>query len=171
MSEEELLELAAYAEAYSNHPISLSIKKAYQKEIEHNRIQNIEEIAGHGICAIVDNKKILAGNAKLMEREQIAYQPCTSAGTIIYLAIDGKFARSILIEDEVKADAPAAIRSLKASGIRETVMLTGDSDAVGQKVSKKLSLDKVYTQLLQGDKVERVKELLQALKEKQGNAN
>ena len=163
ISNEQLLEIAAYAESYSTHPISQSIKHAYNKEINNSRIQNVQEIAGHGVSAVIDNKTVLAGNAKLMNREHIQYEPCTEAGTVIYVAIDNKFVGYILIEDEIKDDAPFAIKELKANGIKQTVMLTGDSDAVGKKVAKKLGLDKVYTQLLPADKVAHVEELLQSL--------
>lgn len=137
MSSAELLELAAYAEDYSNHPISLSIKRAYGKEIKHGMVKNIEEIAGHGVRAIISGQTVLCGNDKLMQREKINYTPCTEAGTVIYAAVDGKFAGYILIEDEVKSDAAAAIKMLKTCGVRETVMLTGDSNAVGQKIARK----------------------------------
>lgn len=166
MDEAQLLELAAYAEDYSNHPISSSIKKAYGKKIAGNRISDVQEIAGHGVQAVIDGKKVLAGNAKLMERERIRYQPSEAVGTVIYLACDGKYSGSIVIEDEIKQDAPAAIRQLKSSGIRKTVMLTGDADAVGQKVSGRLGLDQAYTELLPADKVERVETLLREKTEK-----
>ena len=117
MKEEKLLELAAYAEDYSNHPISLSIKKAYGKKIDNSRISNVQEIAGHGVQAVIDGKSVLAGNAKLMEKEHIKYKPSVSIGTVVYLACDGKYAGCIVIEDEVKEDAPAAIKLLKSSGI------------------------------------------------------
>lgn len=163
ISNEQLLEIAAYAESYSTHPISQSIKHAYNKEINNSRIQNVQEIAGHGVSAVIDGKTVLAGNAKLMNREHIQYEPCTEAGTVIYVAIDNKFVGYILIEDEIKDDAPFAIKELKVNGIKQTVMLTGDSDAVGKKVAKNLGLDKVYTQLLPADKVAHVEELLQSL--------
>ena len=163
ISKDKLLELAAYAEDYSNHPISLSIKRAYNKEIKHDLVKNVEEIAGHGVRALINGQTVLAGNAKLMERENVTYTPCSEAGTVIYIAVDGKFAGYILIEDEVKADAPAAIKMLKACGIRESVMLTGDSDAVGQKIAKRLGLDRAFTQLLPADKVQHVEELLEML--------
>lgn len=163
MTKAELLELAAYAEDYSNHPISLSIKRAYGKDIKHGMVKNIEEIAGHGVRAVIGGQTVLCGNGKLMQREKISYTPCTEAGTVIYAAVDGKFAGYILIEDEVKADAAAAIKMLKTCGVRETVMLTGDSDAVGQKIAKRLGLDRAFTQLLPADKVEHVERLLEAL--------
>lgn len=166
MDETQLLELAAYAEDYSNHPISASIKKAYGKKIVQNRISDVQEIAGHGVQAVIDGKKVLAGNAKLMEREHIRYQSSGAVGTVIYLACDGTYSGSIVIEDEIKPDAPAAIRQLKSSGIRKTVMLTGDADAVGQKVSGRLGLDQAYTELLPADKVDRVEALLREKTEK-----
>lgn len=164
--EEHLLELAAYAEDYSNHPISLSIKKAYGREIDHGRIGDIQEIAGHGVQAMIDGKKVLAGNAKLMKKENIAFTPCNAVGTVVYLASNGKYIGCIVIEDEIKADAPAAIKALKASGVHRTVMLTGDADAVGQKVAKRLGLDEACTELLPADKVDRVETLLKKTSDK-----
>lgn len=166
MNESQLLELAAYAEDYSNHPISLSIKQAYGEKIDNSRVSDVQEIAGHGVQAVIDGKKILAGNAKLMEKEHIRYTPSTAAGTVVYLACDGVYAGCIIIEDEIKADAPAAIKQLKASGIRKTVMLTGDADAVGRKVAGRLGLDQAYTELLPADKVDRVEALLEQKSEK-----
>ena len=166
MKEKQLLELAAYAEDYSNHPISLSVKKAYGKKIDSARIADVQEIAGHGVRAVIDGKTVLAGNAKLMVKEHIKYTACTSVGTVIYVACDGAYAGCIVIEDEIKADAPAAIRSLKSAGIKRTVMLTGDADAVGKKVAGRLGLDQAYTELLPADKVDRVEELLKQKSEK-----
>lgn len=166
MKEEQLLELAAYAEDYSNHPISQSIQKAYGKKIDNRRISDVQEIAGHGVRAVIDGKTVLAGNAKLMNRENIAYTPSDAIGTVIYLACNGKYAGYIVIEDEVKADAPAAIRALKEVGVRKTVMLTGDADAVGKKVAQKLGLDQAYTELLPADKVDRVEAILKQTSEK-----
>ena len=166
MKEEQLLELAAYAEDYSNHPISQSIQKAYGKKIDNSRISDVQEIAGHGVRAVIDGKTILAGNAKLMDKEGIAYIPSNAIGTVIYLACNGKYAGYIVIEDEVKADAPAAIRALKEVGVRKTVMLTGDADAVGKKVAQKLGLDQAYTELLPADKVDRVEAMLKQTSEK-----
>ncbi len=160
MEDEELLELAAYAEDYSNHPISLSIQKAYGKKIDSNRITDVQEIAGHGVQAVIDGMTVLAGNAKLMEREHIPYTASNAIGTVVYVAFDGRYAGCIVIADEIKADAPAAIKTLKAAGIRRTVMLTGDADAVGQDVARRLGLDRAYTELLPADKVDRVEELL-----------
>ena len=166
MKEAQLLELAAYAEDYSNHPISLSIKKAYGKKIDHSRISDVQEIAGHGVRAVIDGRTILAGNAKLMDREGIAYIPSNAIGTVIYLACNGKYAGYIVIEDEIKADAPSAIKALKEVGVRKTVMLTGDADAVGKKVAQKLGLDHAYTELLPADKVDRVEMILRQTTEK-----
>ena len=166
MKEEKILELAAYAEDYSDHPISLSIKKAYGKKIDSSRISNVQEIAGHGVQAVIDGKLVLAGNAKLMEKEHIKYTPSVSIGTVVYLACDGKYAGCIVIEDEIKEDAPTAIKLLKSAGIRKTVMLTGDADAVGQKVAGRLGLDQAYTELLPADKVDRVEDLLKQKSEK-----
>ena len=166
MEDEELLELAAYAEDYSNHPISLSIQKAYGKKIDNNRITDVQEIAGHGVQAVIDGMTVLAGNAKLMEREHIPYTASNAIGTVVYVAFDGRYAGCIVIADEIKADAPAAIKALKNAGIRRTVMLTGDADAVGQDVARRLGLDRVYTELLPADKVDRVEELLAQKSEK-----
>ena len=160
MTDEELLELAAYAEDYSNHPISLSIQKAYGKKIDNSRITDVQEIAGHGVQAVIDGMTVLAGNAKLMERGHIPYTASNAIGTVVYVAFDGRYAGCIVIADEIKADAPAAIKTLKAAGIRQTVMLTGDADAVGQDVARRLGLDRAYTELLPADKVDRVEELL-----------
>lgn len=166
MEDSQLLELAAYAEDYSNHPISLSIKTAYGEKIDSSRISDVQEIAGHGVRAVIDGKKILAGNAKLMEKEHVRYAPSSSVGTVVYLACNGKYAGCIVIEDEIKADATASIKNLKSSGIRRTVMLTGDADAVGKKVAGRLGLDQAYTELLPADKVDRVEDLLKEKSEK-----
>ena len=166
VQKERLLELAAYAEDYSTHPISLSIKKAYGKKIYSNRISSVQEIPGHGVCAVIDGKSVLAGNAKLMEKENIRYTDSSSIGTVIYLACDRKYLGCIVIEDELKPDAQKAVDLLKDEGIRKTVMLTGDSDAVGKKVANRLGLDQAYTELLPADKVERVEELLAQKSEK-----
>lgn len=166
MKEAQLLKLAAYAEDYSNHPISLSIKKAYGKKIDHSCISDVQEIAGHGVRAVIDGKTILAGNAKLMDKEGIAYIPSNAIGTVIYLACNKKYAGCIVIEDEIKADAPPVIKTLKEVGVRKTVMLTGDADAVGKKVAQKLGLDQAYTELLPADKVDRVEMMLRQTTEK-----
>ena len=166
MEDSQLLELAAYVEDYSNHPISLSIKAAYGEKIDSSRISDVQEIAGHGVRAVIDGKQILAGNAKLMEKEHVRYAPSSSVGTVVYLACNGKYAGCIVIEDEIKADAAASIKNLKSSGIRRTVMLTGDADAVGKKVAGRLGLDQAYTELLPADKVDRVEDLLKEKSEK-----
>lgn len=166
MSEQQLLELAAYAEDYSNHPISLSIKKSYDGTIDASRISEVHEIAGHGVQAVIDGKKVLVGNAKLMKKEKIKFSAAASVGTVVYLACDGVYAGCIIIEDEIKPDAQTAIKSLKSSGVRRTVMLTGDADAVGKKVAARLGLDQAYTELLPADKVVRVQDMMQQKSDK-----
>ena len=160
LSQEQLLELAAYTEHFSSHPIATSIQAAYGKAVDPERIKEIEEIAGHGIRALIDDREVLAGNTKLMRLKGISYSDDTPVGTVVYLAVDGTYGGYILISDEIKADAPKAIQELKEIGIRQTVMLTGDADAVGQKVASRLKLDKAYTELLPADKVERLEELM-----------
>jgi len=159
ISKEELLELTAYAESYSNHPISISLKRAYGKEIDNGRISDVEEISGHGVNAIVDGKKISAGNVKLMKKMNIPYFDGELIGTVVHVAVNGKYAGYIVIADEVKADSAQAIKELKAANIKQTVMLTGDNKNVGLKVGKDLGLDKVYAELLPGDKVDKLEEL------------
>ena len=158
--EAKLLELAAYAEKDSTHPISRSIRDFYGKAIDGRRIKNVKEIAGFGVQAELDGKVILAGNAKLMREQNIAFKPLEESGTLVYVAEDGRYAGAILIEDEVKADAAAAIKDLKASGVKKTVMLTGDADAVGKKVAAKLKLDAAYTELLPAGQVDHMEQLL-----------
>jgi Cd2+/Zn2+-exporting ATPase len=163
IEKEELLELTAYAESYSNHPISISLKKAYNKEIDSTRISNVEEIPGHGVSAIVDGKTVSAGNTKLMKKLEVSfYEPEDIIGTVVHVAIDNSYSGYIVISDEVKEDAALAIRELKAAHIRETVMLTGDAKKIGEKIAGQLGLDKVYTELLPGDKVQQVEELFKA---------
>jgi Cd2+/Zn2+-exporting ATPase len=162
MTEEELLELAAYAESYSNHPISLSLKTAYGKEIDKGNVSDTEDIAGHGIAVTVFGKKVFAGNTRLMKKIGVDYCKDEIAGTVVHVAVDGKYAGYILIADEIKVDSAEAIRRLKAMGIKQTVILTGDSNAVGQKVGRELGVDKVYTELLPSDKVDKLEELLAA---------
>jgi Cd2+/Zn2+-exporting ATPase len=157
---EELLEITAYAESYSNHPISLSLKRAYGKEIDNGRIGNVEEIAGHGVCAMVDQRMILAGNRKLMEKMKISYDQGELAGTVVYVAVDNQYAGYILIADEVKEDSARAIKELKAANISKTIMLTGDSKKIGEKVAGELGIDQVYAELLPTDKVRIMEELL-----------
>lgn len=159
VSREELLELTAYAESYSNHPISSSLKQAYGKEIDNGRISNVEEISGHGVIATVDGKKVMAGNIKLMKKKNIAYFDGELIGTVVHVAVDNQYAGYIVIADEVKPDSAQAIMELKAANIKQTVMLTGDNKNVGSKVAKELGLDKVYAELLPADKVEKLEEL------------
>ena len=159
VSREELLELTAYAESYSNHPISSSLKQAYGKEIDNGRISDVEEISGHGVIATVDGKKVMAGNIKLMKKENIAYFEGELIGTVVHVAVDNQYAGYIVIADEVKPDSAQAIMELKAANIKQTVMLTGDNKNVGSKVAKELGLDKVYAELLPADKVEKLEEL------------
>lgn len=161
ISEDELLETAAYAECYSEHPIALAVKKAYGQKILTERINDVEEISGHGIKASIDNKQVLAGNERLMKQFHISFTPVSDSGTLIYLAIDGQYAGVILISDQIKAESREAIQSLKASGVRHTVMLTGDKWSVGEAVAEELGIDQVYAELLPGDKVEKVEELLE----------
>lgn len=163
MSGEELLRLAALAEHYSNHPISRSIRDAYEKAGGRMNLSSIgknEEISGHGVRTEIDGSVVLAGNGRLMEAERIAYEPCESIGTVVYLARDGVFAGTIVISDTVKEYAAQAIRDLKQAGVKRTVMLTGDRKAVGEAVAEKLGLDEVFTELLPADKVEQVERLL-----------
>lgn len=159
-SEEKLLELAALAENYSNHPISSSLKRAYGKDPDNMRITGMEEIPGHGVHATVDGKRVLAGNHKLMSRFSIDFHENQTPGTIVYVAVDNQFAGYIVIADELKDDSAKAIRQLKAAGIRQVVMLTGDSPAAGEKVAAELGFDKVYAGLLPEDKVGKLEELL-----------
>ncbi len=160
MSEQELLELTAYAESYSNHPISLSLKRAYNNYIDNDKITDIEEISGHGVSATIDGKNVLAGNIKLMEKNNIPYDKVELDGTVVHVAVDKVYAGYILIADEIKEDAVNAISKLKQAGIKQIVMLTGDTKASGEKVAKKLGVDRVYTELLPADKVEKVEELI-----------
>ena len=159
-SESALLELAALAESYSDHPISRSLKEAYGKELDASRIGQVEELSGRGVRAQVDGKTVCAGNDKLMEEIGVKWHPCHRVGTTVHVAVEGVYAGHIVISDEVKPDAKEAIAALKAQGVKETVMLTGDAKAVGESVARDLGLDRVYTQLLPGDKVEKVEELL-----------
>jgi Cd2+/Zn2+-exporting ATPase len=159
LTAEALLETAALAESYSNHPISLSLRKAYGKEIDAARIASVEELSGHGVTAIVDGAKIAAGNAKLMRKLNIAFEQPDVAGTLVHVAKDGTYIGYIVIADEVKEDANRAICELKEAGIRRTVMLTGDSKRIGEQVAQELGIDEVYAELLPADKVAKVEEL------------
>lgn len=156
---DRILEYGAKAEIYSNHPIAKSIIAAYEKDVDGTNITDYKEISGYGISVTVDNKKILAGNSKLMTAEQIHYRPCNKAGTKVYVAVDGKYAGCILITDEIKEDSKRAIAELKRIGIEKTVMLTGDDEMIGKAVSRKLGLDEYYAQLLPDQKVLKLEEL------------
>ena len=162
ISKEELLKMATYAESFSNHPISLSLKKAYQKEIDSKLVSQAKEISGHGVEAVVENKQVLVGNDKLMKQYDVNYQESGDIGTILYVAIDGKFAGTIVIADKIKQDAKRAIEDLKKNHIQKTVMLTGDKKQVAEAVAKELKLDEVYAELLPDGKVEKVEELLKS---------
>lgn len=164
--DEELLEYAALAESYSTHPISKSLQRAYGKPIDKNRVSDVEEIGGHGLTAKVDGKVVAAGNAKLMKKLGIEYHECSHVGTIVHVAIDGKYAGHILISDVIKEHAAEAIAALKKSGIEKTVMLTGDAKNVADHVAAQLGIDEVCSELLPGDKVEKVEELLTKKSEK-----
>lgn len=159
ISNEELLELTAYAESYSNHPISLSLKRAYAKDIDNQRISDMEEIAGLGVSAAVDGKKVLAGNVRLMENKNIPYFKGEIIGTAVHVAVNNIYAGYIVIADELKADSAEAVKKLKSAGIKKTVMLTGDSKNIGAKVAGELGIDEVYSELLPVDKVEKLEEL------------
>ena len=160
ISEEELLKIVAYSENYSNHPISLSVKKAYGKEIDEKQIIKTQEISGFGIVAKIGNQDVLVGNEKLMNEKQINFTKCNDIGTVLYVAINGKYVGYILISDKIKPDSKKAIQNLKKNHIKQTVMLTGDRKDVGENVAKELGLDKVYTELLPAGKVEKVESLL-----------
>lgn len=156
ISKDELIACAAYAENYSNHPIAVSILKAYGKEIDKDKIENYEEISGHGVKVIVEGKEVLAGNYKLMEKENIGYKQVETIGTIVHVAIERKYAGYIIISDEVKEDSAKAIKALKSIGVKKTVMLTGDNKIVGSKIANKLGLDEFHAELLPDQKVEKL---------------
>lgn len=168
---EGLLEVAALAEGYSDHPISAALKKAYEEaelgELSMDRVEQAEEIAGHGIKAKIDGRVVYAGNAKLMEEKGVEYEPCTVPGTVVYLAAEKEFLGTIVISDTVKPEAKRAIAQLRQSGVKKTVMLTGDRKDVGEAVAESLGIDEVYTDLLPGDKVDKVEALLGELGEKE----
>ena len=155
----QILECAAKAECYSNHPIAKSIISAFGKEVDQTDIRDYQEISGQGISVTIDNKKILAGNTKLMQAEDVPYVLCEKAGTKVYLAVDGRYAGCILIADEIKADSKHAISELKRMGVQKVVMLTGDDDTIGKAVSQELGLDEYYAQLLPDQKVEKLEAL------------
>ena len=167
ISDEKLLEYAALAECSSSHPISKSLQKAYGKPIDRNRVTNIEEISGNGVTAKVDGISVVAGNAKLMKRLGISYQECHHVGTVIHMAVDGRYEGHILISDILKPHAKEAIAELKKAGIKKTVMLTGDSKRVADQVAKELGIEEVYSELLPADKVSKVEELLHQKSEKE----
>ena len=167
LENEKLVEYAALAESASSHPISKSLQRAYGREIDLSRVKDIQEISGNGVTAVVDGHTVAAGNDKLMDRLGVPYIPCRSVGTIIHMAIDGKYAGHIVISDVVKPHAKAAIQTLKAAGVRKTVMLTGDTAKVADHVAVELGIDQVYSQLLPADKVAKVEELLQSKGEKE----
>ena len=167
ISDEKLLEYAALAECSSSHPISKSLQKAYGKPIDRNRVTDIEEISGNGVTAKVDGISVAAGNAKLMKRLGISYQDCHHVGTVIHMAVDGRYEGHILISDILKPHAKEAIAELKKAGIKKTVMLTGDSKRVADQVAKELGIEEVYSELLPADKVSKVEELLHQKSEKE----
>ena len=160
MTETELLEIAALGEGYSTHPIANSIREAYGKTPDMKRTENANEIAGHGISITVDNKAVLIGNEKLMKKEGIAYTPCQSCGTVVYVACDGKFAGTLVISDTVKDGAKEAISAMKQVGVKKCVMLTGDRKEAAMEVAKELGIDEVHAELLPADKVAQVERLL-----------
>ena len=166
-SKEELIELAASGEGYSNHPIANSIREAYGKELDLNRVTNTEEIAGHGIKAVIDGKTVLLGNEKLMKSESIFYTSCKSMGTVVYVACNGVFEGAVVISDTIKDGAKEAIRDMKQVGVRHTVMLTGDRREAAETVAQTLGIDEVHAELLPGGKVEQVEALLKAEKQKE----
>ena len=165
-SEQDLLSYAAHAENFSNHPIALSIQKAYNQPIEQQRLTEQEEVPGHGIRVKIDGKSVLAGNGKLMEMEQISYEPVNELGSIVYLAIDGVYAGYIVISDEIKPDTKKALQDLKALGINQTAMLTGDTKIVGETIAREIGLDTVYSELLPHQKVEKLEQLDKSRKTK-----
>ena len=165
--EEELLELAALGEGYSNHPIAGSIKEAYGKTADMNRVSEAEEIAGHGIRVLIDGKEVLIGNGKLMRQQHIDYVSCNSTGTVVYVASEGVFAGAIVISDTVKDGAKEAIKSMKQVGVKKCVMLTGDRKEAAESVAVQLGIDEVYAELLPGDKVSQVEKLLKNQREKE----
>lgn len=160
ISKENLLKLVAHAENYSNHPISLSLKKAYNQEINPNIIEKTEELSGLGLVAKVEEKDIIIGNEKLMNKKQISYTKCNEIGTILYVAINGKYVGHIVIADKIKKDAKQTIQNLKTNYVKQTIMLTGDRKIVGESVAKELNIDKVYSELLPSGKAEKIEEIM-----------
>ena len=170
ITDEQLVEAAALAESWSKHPISLSIKAAYGKEIDTSRVTDVEELGGHGVTAKVDGKPVAAGNARLMERLGLSAPAVSETGTVVHVAIDGRYAGCLLIADVVKPHSAEAIRALKAAGVRKTVMLTGDAEPVAKAVSAQLGLDEYHAGLLPGDKVDQIETLIAAKKSKENLA-
>lgn len=166
MEEKKLLEYAALAECASSHPISKSLQKAYGKEIDRSRVSDIQEVSGHGIIAKVDGHEVAAGNSKLMKKIGVKYYDCHRVGTIIHMAIDGAYAGHIVISDILKPHSKEVIAELKKAGVEKTVMLTGDAKRVADQVAASLGIDEVYSELLPGDKVSKVEELLAMKSEK-----
>jgi Cd2+/Zn2+-exporting ATPase len=160
MSESELLEYAALAESYSSHPISKSILAEYGKEPDKSKVSDIQEISGHGVVAKVNGSQVLAGNSKLMEKNGISFEKCSDAGTIVYIAVGGRYQGCILISDAVKAGAKEAIAELKISGVKKAIMLTGDVEEAARAVADEVGIDEYHSSLLPADKVERVEQLL-----------
>ena len=167
MEEEKLLEYAALAECYSSHPISKSLRKAYGQVIDNSRVSDVEEVGGHGVTATIDGKIVAVGNDKLMEKLGIEYKSCHKVGTIVHVAVDGKYEGHIIISDVIKPTAKAAIKALHKAGVAKLVMLTGDAKNVAKQVADELGIDQVYSELLPGDKVEKVEELLASKGEKE----
>ena len=167
LSQEELLEYAAHAEVYSNHPIGKSIVSEYKKEIDKNRIQSIKEVSGKGIEAIIDNKNIIIGNEKIMEDHNVEIIPCDDEGTIVHIAIDNKYKGHIHIGDKIKSTSKKAIQELKNIGIKKTIMLTGDDDKIAENVNKTLKIDEIYSELLPQDKVSILEQLLRQKQDKE----
>ena len=166
INKQEQRKIAAYSEYYSNHPIAVSVQKAYNSNIDEKKIIKTQELAGLGVAAKIEDKDILVGNEKLMQENQIKFEKCNEIGTILYIAINGKYEGYILIADKIKKDSIEAIKKLKQNNIKQTIMLTGDKKDVGENVAQKLGIDKVYTQLLPDGKVEKVEELLKQKSEK-----
>ena len=160
--EEQLLHLAAHVERFSTHPIAVSLREAYSHEQDGCTVEQVEEVSGQGVRAVVNGKTVCVGNTKMMEQLQVRFHPCELVGTIVHVAVDGEYFGHIVISDEMKSDAREAVASLKAAGVRRTVMLTGDRREVGEDVAKQLALDEVHTELLPAEKVERVEALLKA---------
>ena len=160
--EEQLLHLAAHVERFSTHPIAVSLREAYSHEQDGCTVEQVEEVSGQGVRAVVNGKTVCVGNTKMMEQLQVRFHPCELVGTIVHVAVDGEYFGHIVISDEMKSDAREAVAALKAAGVRRTVMLTGDRREVGEDVAKQLALDEVHTELLPAEKVERVEALLKA---------